>query len=152
MKVKIIAVNALIAAAYVVLTLVNPIGFSVFQFRISEVIALLPFYEKKFIPGCILGVFIANAFSPLGILDVMFGVGIVLIAYFILNLIKNIYLRLTLYSILCGIGVGAELLIVASAPFLLSFFSITASMLVISFLSIPIDRFLIKALNKFSNS
>lgn len=144
MNIKTLVLNALVAGIYVVLTLVNPIGFGSIQFRISEIVALLPFYDKQYIPGCLLGVTIANAFSPLGVVDVAFGLGIVLIAYYLLNLLPNLILKLISYSITCGIGVAAELYLVASVPFFMSFISIFISMLVISFISIPVDKWIVK--------
>lgn len=144
MNIKTLVLNALVAGIYVVLTLVNPIGFGSIQFRISEIVALLPFYDKRYIPGCLLGVAIANAFSPLGVIDVAFGLGIVLIAYYLLNLLPNLFLKLISYSITCGIGVAAELYLVASVPFFMSFISIFISMLVISFISIPVDKWIVK--------
>ena len=145
---KNLVLTSLIAATYVVLTLINPISCGMLQFRISEIVAILPFYDKRFIPGGLLGVAIANAFSPLGIIDVVFGLGIALIAYFIINQCSNLYVKLILYALLCGLLVGVELYIVSGISILLSFISISLSMLIICFLGIPIDRWLIKMINK----
>lgn len=66
---------ALTAAIYVTLTLlIAPLSYGVIQFRIAEVLTLLCFYKKDYCYALILGCVIANLFSPLGILDLCFGV------------------------------------------------------------------------------
>lgn len=130
MNSKYVVYNAVIAAIYVALTVINPIGTMAFQIRVSEMISVLPFFNRKFIPGVLIGVGIANMFSGLGILDVVVGVGIGAIAYTISYFVKNIWINVAIFSLLCGVFVGWMLLVVASLPFWISFFSITASTLV----------------------
>lgn len=143
---KSVILNSLIAAIYVVLTVVNPIGFGALQFRISEVICMLPFYDRRFIPGCLIGVLIANMFSPLGYLDVITGLSIVIIAYFVADtLIKSLYGKLIFYSLDCGFGVGLELYYLTQVPFYFSFFSVFISTLIIAVISIPINKLIVKA-------
>ena len=65
--------NAIIACAYAILTLViAPLAYSEIQFRLSEIMVFLAFYNKKYIPGLIIGCFIANMPSPLGFYDMFF--------------------------------------------------------------------------------
>lgn len=130
MNSKYVVYNAVIAAIYVALTVINPIGTMAFQIRVSEMISVLPFFNRKFIPGVLIGVGIANMFSGLGILDVVVGVGIGAIAYTISYFVKNIWINVAIFSLLCGVFVGWMLLVVAGLPFWISFFSITASTLV----------------------
>ena len=62
-----ISMNAMIAAIYAALTLmIQPLAYRELQFRLSEIIVLLAFYNKKLIPGLVVGCFIANTASPLG--------------------------------------------------------------------------------------
>ena len=130
MNSKYIVYNAVIAAIYVALTVVNPIGTMAIQIRVSEMISVLPFFNRKFIPGVLIGVGIANMFSGLGILDVIVGVGIGAVAYTISYYIKNIWINISIFSVLCGIFVGLMLLIVAGLPFWFSLISISISTLV----------------------
>lgn len=130
MNSKYIVYNAVIAAIYVALTVINPIGTMAIQIRVSEMISVLPFFNRKFIPGVLIGVGIANMFSGLGILDVVVGVGIGAVAYTISYFVKNVWVNISIFSILCGIFVGWMLLVVAGLPFWISFFSITASTLI----------------------
>ena len=68
-----ISINALIAAAYVVFTvLVSPLSYGPIQFRISEILVLFCFFNKRYGIGLTLGCLIANLFSPTATLDVIF--------------------------------------------------------------------------------
>lgn len=72
--IKLIAGNAILAALYAALTVaISPISYGNIQFRLSEILIFLAFYDVRFIPGLILGCSIANLFSPLGLIDVLFG-------------------------------------------------------------------------------
>ncbi|WP_054951345.1 QueT transporter family protein [Numidum massiliense] len=69
-----VAFVGVIAAIYVTLTLAfAPLSYSFIQFRISEVMTVLPFLTPLAVPGLFIGALIANLFSPLGALDVIFG-------------------------------------------------------------------------------
>ncbi|SFI89396.1 QueT transporter family protein [Thermoflavimicrobium dichotomicum] len=69
-----IAIISLIAAAYVVLTYTfAPLSYDYIQFRISEILTVLPFITRLAIPGLLVGTIIANLSSPFGIYDIVFG-------------------------------------------------------------------------------
>lgn len=140
---------AIVAALYVALTLINPISFGMFQFRVSAIISVLPFLDKRFIPGCILGVCIANFFSSLGIVDVVAGLTIALINYYGVIHLKNIYIQVICYAMVAGLIVGLELYFVAAAPLVLSMISVFVSLSIIMLIGIPIDKILLKNLKKY---
>ena len=72
--VKVLTIQALLAAIYVVLTVaIAPFSYGSIQFRISESLSQLVVFSKKYWFPITLGVAIANIFSPLGIVDVFFG-------------------------------------------------------------------------------
>ncbi len=74
---------ALIAALYIVLTLVPPfnaLSFGEVQFRLGEALVLLPFLLDEAVPGVVAGCLVANFFSPFGIVDVIIGTGVTLAA------------------------------------------------------------------------
>ncbi|WP_231634339.1 QueT transporter family protein [Salinicoccus sp. YB14-2] len=131
---KIMIYNAVLAAIYVALTVINPIGTMAIQIRISEMLAVIPFFNRKFIPGMLIGLAVANFFSPLGLIDVATGVGIAVISYTISYFVKNVWINAVQYSLLCGIFVGLMLLIVLEIPFWFSFVTITISTLITTFL------------------
>ena len=94
-KVKFIAVSAMIAAAYVVLTLIcAAFGLSsgAIQVRISEALCVLPMFTAAAVPGVSVGCFIANILCGGTIYDIIFGTLATLIAAAITYFIKNPYL------------------------------------------------------------
>lgn len=69
-----LAMSAAIAAVYAVLTLVlAPISYGAIQFRVSELLCIMPFFLPSSAVGLFIGCLIANLFSPVGILDIIFG-------------------------------------------------------------------------------
>ena len=73
-KVLGITQGALIAALYVVLTLVfAPISFGPVQVRIAEALCILPMFTPAAIPGLFIGCLIANFIGGGIMLDVIFG-------------------------------------------------------------------------------
>lgn len=65
---------AAVAAAYFVCTAaLAPVSFGPVQFRLSEVLILLCFYQKDYCYALVLGCALANLFSPMGLYDVVFG-------------------------------------------------------------------------------
>ena len=73
-NVYLLAYGAAIAAIYVTLTMVfAPISFGPIQFRISEILCVLPFFTPAAVPGLFLGCFLANLFCGAAVLDVVCG-------------------------------------------------------------------------------
>ena len=73
-KVLRITQGAVIAALYVVLTLVfAPISFGPVQVRIAEALCILPMFTPAAIPGLFIGCLIANLIGGGIMLDVIFG-------------------------------------------------------------------------------
>ena len=68
---------AIVAAIYIVLTITPPLNamaYYGYQFRVSEMMNFLAFYNKKYLIGVTLGCMIANLFS-FGRIDVFVGGG-----------------------------------------------------------------------------
>ena len=75
-KVMMITQGAIIAALYVVLTMVaNAMGLASYaiQVRFSEALCILPFFTVAAIPGLTIGCFISNMLAGAMIWDVLFG-------------------------------------------------------------------------------
>ncbi|GHU59782.1 membrane protein [Clostridia bacterium] len=115
-----IAVTAVIAALYVALTLACPLSYMGVQFRISEVLVLLCFYNRRFIPAMIIGCAVANLFSPFAQMDLIFGTLATTVAVVPLKSIKNIYLASVVPAVVNGLIVGFELWAVFGLPYVLS--------------------------------
>lgn len=85
--------SAGVAALYAVLTLLLPVAsYGPIQFRFSEILVLLVFYNKRFIPGLVLGCALANLFSPMMLFDVIFGTLSSYIAFKLMQRAKNLYI------------------------------------------------------------
>ncbi len=65
---------AIIAAVYVVLTIsIAPFAWGPIQFRVSEMLCVLPLFTAAAIPGVTLGCFIANLMIGSALPDIVFG-------------------------------------------------------------------------------
>lgn len=67
---------AVVAALYVALTYAsNAVGlaYGAVQFRLSELLTVLPVFTPAAIPGLTIGCLVANLSSPLGIADILCG-------------------------------------------------------------------------------
>lgn len=89
-----LAQGAIIAALYVVLTLVfAPISFGSAQLRVAEALTILPLFTSAAIPGLFVGCIIANTLGGAIIWDVIFGsIATLLGAVFSYMLRKNRWL------------------------------------------------------------
>lgn len=142
-KVDYLTKQAVIAALYVVLTLVfAPLSFGPIQFRMSELIMLFILVDRRYITGLTLGVLVANIFSPLGIVDVIFGTSATLLALLVYILIATkswerfvvFIVSLTLFN---AIIVGFELTLVGIADnFLFTFLTVGLSELVLAVIAV----------------
>lgn len=107
-----LARQAIIAALYVVLTLsIAPVSFGPVQFRISEVMNLLAFYNPINAIGIVVGVFISNMFSPLGIADLVFGTLHSAISLFFISKSKNLWIA-SIWPTVFAFIIGYELSVI----------------------------------------
>lgn len=155
MKVKTLATSGIIAALYVAVTLlVAPFGFTNVQFRISEMFNHLVVFNKKFIFAIVLGVFVANLFSPLGLYDLVFGVSQSLIALtitilsakFISGIFKRMLFNTAIFTFLMCI-IAFELNLALGLPFLFTWLTVAIGEFVVMAIGIPIMISLNKRLN-----
>ncbi len=73
-KTRNLVFGALIAAIYVVLTLLlRPISYGPIQFRISEALCVLPYFTPAAIPGVFIGCLVSNLLGGAVLMDVVFG-------------------------------------------------------------------------------
>lgn len=107
--------SAGVAALYAVLTLLLPVAsYGPIQFRFSEILVLLVFYNKRFIPGLVLGCAIANMFSPMMLFDVVFGTLSSYIAFILMQRAKNLYVASIFPVLLVSVPAIGTWLILAS--------------------------------------
>ena len=80
----------LIAAIYVVATMLcSSLAYGQVQFRISEVLMLLCYFNKDYIISLSIGCLIVNLFSTLGMVDVVFGTLATVVAAVLIYLLRN---------------------------------------------------------------
>ena len=94
--VKSIALNGIIACLYAVVTIAcGSLSYQFAQFRFSELLNLLVFFNPSFTLGLTLGCFLANIFSLYGIFDIVFGTLTTLVACLLMvvysKFIKNLF-------------------------------------------------------------
>lgn len=121
LSVKFIAVNAIIAGVYAAITLaLSPIAYLEIQFRLSEVMVFLSFYNKKYILGLVIGCLIANIPSPLGLMDVVFGTISTLLVCIAMYYLKNRYVAAFVGAVITGLIIGAQLHLIFEIPFVIN--------------------------------
>lgn len=122
---------AIVAALYVVLTLISyPFSYGMIQFRISEALMLLCCYNKKYTWSMVIGCIVSNLFS-FDLIDCIFGTFATLLACIAMVLIKKKIISSFAPAIFNGIIIGLELYFVIDAPLLLSIIGVAIGELVV---------------------
>lgn len=140
--------TAVIAAIYTVLTvMLAPISYGIIQFRISEVMVLLAFFNPIYIGGLTLGCVIANIFGGNGPLDVIFGSLATFISVVAISLTSK-YIKSTKLSIIIaslwpvifnGLIIGWMLNKVSGMPFFVIMPQIALSeFIIVSVIGVPL--------------
>lgn len=107
---------AIIAALYVGLTYAfSFMSYGGIQFRISEILVLLCFYNRDYCFALILGCIFANIGSPLGYIDLIFGVMSTVFSVVTIRYCKNIYLS-ALMPVISMVFVALELTLFLPEP------------------------------------
>ena len=141
-KIKMLVYSATIAAIYAALTIaLAPISYGPVQLRLSEIMILLVLVNPRFKTGLILGCLIANLFSPLGIVDVIFGTLATAIAVIAMAKIKNIYLASLVPALSNGIIIGLELMYMLNLPFVeTALYVALGEFLVVTVIGVPLFK------------
>lgn len=131
-----IALAGMIAVYYVVISyLLQPFTYGVLQFRIAEVLTVLPIIFPEAIWGLGIGCFLVNLSSPFGVFDLVFGTfATVLAAYLTYQFRKRWALALLMPVLINGIIVGFYVSALSALPFWSTAFYISFSQGVIVFL------------------
>lgn len=121
MSTKMIVQGALIAAVYVVLTMVfRPLSFgreNAIQCRISELLTVLPVFTPAAVPGLFVGCLLGNLLGGAAVPDIIFGSLTTLLAAFgTYYLRKNRILAVLSPIVLNGLIVGGYLPFVYGIP------------------------------------
>ncbi|WAW14953.1 QueT transporter family protein [Peptostreptococcus equinus] len=139
--------QAIVAALYAIMTIAVPaLSYGPIQFRLSEILTLLAFFNPEYIVGLTLGCAIANIFSSLGAIDIVVGTLASFLALTAMSKIKNIWIA-SLMPAIFSILIGLEIVLISPVP--LSFFVITAQimlseLIIVTILGVPIFKTLMK--------
>lgn len=153
-----LARTAIIAALYAAITLVlAPISYGAVQFRVSEIMVLLAFFDPFYIGGLTLGCFISNILGPNGIADIIFGTFATFISVYAISLtgkyINNNTKALVVASlwptIFNGLIIGWMLNYLYQLPLVLSMGEVAlGEFVVVTIVGVPIVKFI---QNKYKN-
>lgn len=143
---------AVVAALYTVLTvMLAPMGYGPIQFRISEVMVLLAFFDPLYIGGLTLGCLISNIFGGNGPMDMIFGTFATFISVVSISMTARVLKAnkfglfiASLWPVLFnGVIIGWMLNLVAGEPLLFSMASVGLSeFIIISIIGVPITLLL----------
>ncbi|MBP1914967.1 putative membrane protein [Lederbergia galactosidilyticus] len=147
MKTKTLVINSIVGALYIAVTaLIHPFGFTNIQFRLSEIFNHLVIFNKKYIFGVGIGVFLANLFfSELGLYDLIFGVGQSIIALSITifsgKFIKGIWKRMIFNTFIFSFTmfiIAIELTLALGFPFWFTWITLAISEFVVMLIGAPL--------------
>lgn len=139
--------QAVIAAIYVVLTLsAGDLSFGPVQFRYSEILNLLAFYNPLNVLGITLGVFISNLWSTLGWPDLIFGTLHTFISLYLIsktNISKNRTINLLIASLwptIFAFIIGFELSVIAKFDsfFIMTYQVMISEFVIMTIISVPV--------------
>ena len=144
-KTQMLATNALIGAIYILATtMLAPISYGAVQFRMAEVLMLLPFYNKNYSYGIAIGCLVANMFSPLGIIDVVVGTGSSILVLWLYTKVKSIWSAVAITTLSCSIFVGSTLYFVLGVPPLFAYVYVGFGELVVLLIGVALFKTLMK--------
>lgn len=120
-KIHNVAMNAMIACVYAILTIIcSSFSYGSIQLRLSEILIFLAYYNRKFIPGLVVGCLFANVFSPMGIYDMLFGTFATLLTCFALNRVHHLWMGALTGALFNGVIVGLQLYYLLDLPFFIN--------------------------------
>ena len=144
-RIRFLVLTALVAALYTTLTLaIAPLSFGLVQVRFSEMLMLLAFIDRRYAPGLILGCFLANCFSPFGIMDVVFGTSCTAMAMVGITRYSKTLFGASLWAVFCNSFIGIELYLFGSPLWLSMAMVALGEFLSVSCCGVALFRLLMK--------
>lgn len=143
---KALARLAVVAALYAAMTTaLSGLSFGLVQFRLAEILTLLCFYRRDYSIALIAGCFIANCFSPMALMDMLFGTLATAIAVIPMFSVKNIWLASLLPVISNAVIVAGELYLAFNEPIWLSMLTVGAGeLIVITVIGVPLFKLVLE--------
>lgn len=146
---------AVVAALYATLTFaLAPISYGNLQFRISEILVLLAFFDPFYIGGLTLGCFVANMLGPNGLPDMIFGTlatfisvsSISLTARVLKNKKSALWIGSLWPTLFNGLIIGAMLHVLFKLPLALTMLEVAiGEFSVVTIIGVPVMLFIRKS-------
>ena len=147
--VKRMTLSGVVAAVYVVLTLMNPLSFGVIQFRISTLLLPLAVFVPQVRAGLVLGTAIGNLNSSLGIIDIVVGSVVSAIAVYLVPKVRIKAVMPVLYAIDSGVLVALELWYCFKTPVWYNILTVGVSGVILYAIGFVIMKQIAKPLNRY---
>ncbi|MFW6230115.1 MAG: QueT transporter family protein [Halanaerobium sp.] len=140
----------MIAGLYLVVTyILAPISFGPLQFRAAEALTDLPILYPEAIPALFIGVLLANIIGGLGMVDIIGGSFVTLLAAYFTYQYRDTIIAYLSPIVLNGLLISAYLHLFFGVPYLVVVAQITVSQAVVVFgLGYPLIKFLRPKVNK----
>ncbi|MGG7077525.1 QueT transporter family protein [Clostridium sardiniense] len=136
---------AVVAAIYVVLTVaIAPISYGPIQVRISEILVLLAFYDKRYIVSLTIGCLFANMLSPLGMADIIVGTLGTFFSVYAISKTKNLFIATLWPTIFCIPVVGVLHLLIGLPFWIYLFGFMIGEFISVTIVGYPIVKFISK--------
>ena len=142
--------GALIAGLYIVITyILAPMSFGPVQFRLSEALTVLPILYPEAIPGLFIGVLLSNIFGGMGLVDIIGGSLVTLIAAYTTYRLRGSIFAYLSPVIFNGLLISLYIHVIYEIPYWATVFQITISEAVVVFIfGYPLIQYLKKKVNK----
>ncbi|KRN89805.1 QueT transporter family protein [Ligilactobacillus ceti] len=143
---------ALVTGLYVALTMLfAPLSFGAIQIRFAEIFNNLAIFNKRYIWAVTLGCIIANFWSSMGLVDVVFGsietLLMTSISYYLSQKVKQLPAKFAIVVIICTLSswiIGLELYYVLGLPFWFSYLTVAIG----EFISVALGAVIFWAISK----
>lgn len=145
MKTKTIVKLAMVAALYIALTVgIAPLSYGDIQFRFAEILVLLCFFRRDYAYALIIGCFVANWFSPMGIYDVVFGTLQTAFSAIMIGRSRHLWVAI-IYPVASMVIIALELYWILDLPFWMSLLTTTiGEFVVVGIIGFPLFTWLQK--------
>lgn len=128
MNTKKITRGALIAGLYIIITFIlSPVSFGPLQFRASEALTVLPILYPEAIPALFIGVLLSNIIGGLGMIDIIGGSLVTLLAAYLTYRYRNSFIAYLSPILLNGFLISIYLHILFGIPYWITVIQISLS-------------------------
>ncbi len=136
--------GAMIAGLYIVITyFLAPVSFGPLQFRAAEALTVLPIIYPEAIPALFIGVLFANIIGGLGLIDIICGSLVTLLAAYMTYYFRDTILAYLSPIVLNGLLISIYLHLLFKLPYWFTVIQISFSEAVVIFLiGYPLVKYL----------